>query len=116
LNRDGRHCIEQMHMKPIYHLCVITNYNQHKKISIREQIIIFLQIIGQNPRFHFISGLYYMYVETMHCYFRIVLKTILKLYKHLIKDLEDMVSAKIINNQRLNPYFKVRTRTIQIFL
>jgi len=87
-----------------------------QKISIREQIIIFLQIIGQNPRFHFISGLYYRYVETMHCYFRIVLKTILKLYKHLIKDLEDMVPAKIINNQRLNPYFKVRTRTIQIFL
>jgi hypothetical protein len=87
-----------------------------QKISIRKQIIIFLQIIGQNPIFHFINGLYYMYVETMHCYFRIVLKTILKLYKHLIKDLEDMVHAKIINNQRLNHYFKVRPRTIQIFL
>jgi len=31
LNRGGRYCSEQIDMKLIYHLCVITNYNQHKK-------------------------------------------------------------------------------------
>jgi hypothetical protein len=52
---------------------------------------VFLQIVGQNQRFHFISGIYYRSVETIHRYFRIVLKAVLKLYKHLIKDPEDTV-------------------------
>jgi len=54
---------------------------------------VFLQIVGQNQRFQVISGIYYRFVETIHRYFKIVLKTILKLYKHLIKDLEDTVPA-----------------------
>jgi len=68
---------------------------------------VFLQIVGQNHRFCFISGIYYRFVETIHRYFRIVLKTVLKLYKHLIKDLGDTVPAEIMNNQRFYPYFKV---------
>jgi hypothetical protein len=67
----------------------------------------FLQIIGQNQRFHFISGIYYRSVETIHRYFRIVLKAVLKLYKHLIKDQRDTILAEIMNNQRFYPYFKV---------
>jgi hypothetical protein len=67
----------------------------------------FLHIVGQNQRFRFISGIYYRSVETIHCYFIIVLKTILKLYKHLIKDLGDTVPAEIMNNRRFYPYFKV---------
>jgi hypothetical protein len=76
-------------------------------VFIREQVIVFLQIIGQNQRFHFISGIYYRSVETIHRYFRIILKAVLKLCKHLIKDPEDTVSVEIMNNQRLYPYFKV---------
>jgi len=67
----------------------------------------FLQIIGQNERFHFISGIYYRSVETIHRYFIIVLKAVLKLYKHLIKDQRDTILAEIMNNQRFYPYFKV---------
>jgi len=76
-------------------------------VSIREQVIVFLQIVGQNQRFHFISGIYYRSVETIHHYFRIVLKAVLKLYKHLIKDPEDTVPVEIMNNRRFYPYFKV---------
>jgi hypothetical protein len=68
---------------------------------------VFLHIIGQNQRFHFISGIYYRSVEIIHRYFRIVLKVILKLYKHFIKDPKDAVPAEIMNNQRFYPYFKV---------
>jgi hypothetical protein len=104
LNRGDRHCVEQIRMKPVvlYRLCdVLTSHDllrSTQNMSIREQLIVFLQIVAQNQRFHFISGIYYRSVETIHRYFRIVLKAILKLYKHLIKDPEDIVPAEIMNN------------------
>ena len=113
LNRGDRHCVEQIRMKPIvfYRLCdVLTSRNllrSTQNVSIREQVIVFLQIVGQNQRFRFISGIYYRSVETIHRYFRIVLKAVLKLYKHLIKDPGDTVPAEILNNRRFYPYFKV---------
>jgi len=100
-------------MKPVvlYNLCdVLTNCDllrSTQNISIREQVIMFLQIIGRNQRFRFISSIYYRSVETIHRYFRIVLKIVFKLYKHLIKDLEDIVPAEIMNNHKFYPYFKV---------
>jgi hypothetical protein len=113
LNRGDRYCVEQICMKPVvlYRLCdVLTSRNllrSTQNVSIREQVIVFLQIVGQNQRFRVISGIYYKSVETIHRYFRIVLKAILKLYKYLIKDLEDTVPAEIMNNRRFYPYFKV---------
>jgi hypothetical protein len=113
LNRGDRRCVEQIRMKPVvlYRLCdVLTSRDllrSTQNVSIREQVIVFLQIVGQNQRFCFISGIYYRCVETIHRYFRIVLKAVLKLYKHLIKDPEDTVPAEIMNNQRFYPYFKV---------
>jgi hypothetical protein len=113
LNRGDRHCVEQICMKPIvlYKLCdVLTSHDllrSTQNVSIREQVIVFSQIVGQNQRFCFISGIYYRSVETIHRYFRIVLKAVLKLYKHLIKDPGDTVPAEIMNNQRFYPYFKI---------
>jgi len=113
LNRGDRQCVEQICMKPIvlYKLCdVLTSHDllrSTQNVSIREQVIVFLQIVGQNQRFRFISGIYYRSVETIHRYFRIVLKAVLKLYKYLIKDPGDTVPAEIMNNQRFYPYFKV---------
>jgi hypothetical protein len=100
-------------MKPVvlYRLCdVLTSRDllrSTQNVSIREQVIVFLQVVGQNQRFCFISGIYYMYVETIHLYFRIVLKAVLKLYKHLIKDSDDTIPVEIMNNRRFYPYFKV---------
>jgi len=113
LNRVDRHCVEQIHMKPVvlYRLCdVLTSRDllrSTQNVSIMEQVIVFLQIVGQNQRFRVISGIYYRSIETIHRYFRIVLKAILKLYKHLIKDPEDTVPAEIMNNRRFYSYFKV---------
>jgi len=113
LNRGDRHCVEQIRMKPVvlYRLCnVLTSRDllrSTQNVSIREQVIVFLQIVGQNQRFHFISGIYYRSDETIHRYIRIVLKAVLKLYKHFIKDPEDTVPAEIMNNRRFYPYFKV---------
>jgi len=104
LNRGDRHCVEQIRMKPVvlYKLCdVLTSHDllrSTQNVSIREQVIVFLRIIGQNQRFRFISGIYYRSVETIYHYFRIVLKAVLKLYKHLIKDSGDTVPAEIMNN------------------
>jgi hypothetical protein len=104
LNRGDRHCVEQICMKPIvlYRLCdVLTSHDllrSTQNVSIREQVIVFLQIVGQNQRFRFINGIYYRSIETIHRYFKIILKAILKLYKHLIKDPEDTVPAEIMNN------------------
>jgi hypothetical protein len=64
LNQGDRHCVEQIRMKPVvlYKLCdVLTIHDllrSTQNVSIREQVIMFLQIIGQNQRFSFIYGIY----------------------------------------------------------
>jgi hypothetical protein len=64
LNQGDRHCVEQIRMKPVvlYKLCdVLTSHDllrSTQNVSIREQVIMFLQIIGQNQRFSFIYGIY----------------------------------------------------------
>ncbi|KAG5232567.1 nuclease HARBI [Salix suchowensis] len=57
LNRGDRHCVEQIRMKPIvlHRLCdLLTSRNllrATQNVSIREQVIVFLQIVGHNQRF-----------------------------------------------------------------
>ncbi|KAL9354448.1 hypothetical protein Peur_052418 [Populus x canadensis] len=93
-------------MKPIvlYKLCdVLTSHDllrSTQNVSIREQVIVFLQIVGQNQRFRFISGIYYRSVETIHRYFKIVLKAVLKLYKYLIKDPGDTFTEHSPENEK----------------
>jgi len=54
LNRGDRHCVEQICMKPVvlYNLCdVLTSRDllrSTRTVSIREQVIVFFQIVGQN--------------------------------------------------------------------
>jgi len=63
LNRGDRHCVEQIRMKPVVfsRLCdVLTSRDlirSTQNVSIREQVIVFLQIVGQNQRFRVISGI-----------------------------------------------------------
>ena len=85
-------------------------------MSIREQGLIFLQIIGYNVRFRFIGGRLYRLSETMHRYFRIVLKAVLKLYKHVVKQPKNETPFHIRNNTRFYPYFKVRFRLFLLLL
>ena len=114
LSWGDRHHVKQTRMEPIifYHLCdLLTSQDllrSNKNVSIREQMIVFLQIISQNPIFYFISGIYYRSNETIYRYFIIVLKTILKLYRHHIKDPNDIILIDIMDNWRFYPYFKVQ--------
>ncbi|XP_031126993.1 protein ALP1-like [Ipomoea triloba] len=67
----------------------------------------FLHIIGHNVRFRVIGSRYYRSIETVHHYFRSVLRAILTLYKKLIvlPDSE-LTPHEIISNPRFYPYFK----------
>jgi hypothetical protein len=91
LNRGDRTCVEQIRMKLVvlYNLCdVLTSRDllrSTQNVSIREQVIVLLQIIGRNQRFRFISGIYYRSVKTIHRYFRIAYKQFLSYTNTLSK-------------------------------
>ncbi|KAL3530625.1 hypothetical protein ACH5RR_009947 [Cinchona calisaya] len=53
-------------------------------MSLREQLLMFLQIVGYNLRFRTVGGYLYRSTETISRYFSIVLDAILKLYPELV--------------------------------
>ncbi|KAH1082220.1 hypothetical protein J1N35_010531 [Gossypium stocksii] len=77
-----------------------------KSVNIREQVVIFLHIIGHNVRFRVIGSRYYRSTETIYRYFRVVLRAILKLYKLVIRLPDESIPSEIRNNPRFYPYFK----------
>ncbi|KAK5839534.1 hypothetical protein PVK06_008335 [Gossypium arboreum] len=99
-------------MRPIafFNLCDILSRNNllqlTKSVNIREQVVIFLHIIGHNVRFRVIGSRYYRSIETIHYYFRVVLRAILKLYKLVIRLPDESTPSEIRNNPRFYPYFK----------
>ncbi|PPS08317.1 hypothetical protein GOBAR_AA12330 [Gossypium barbadense] len=99
-------------MRPIvfFNLCDILSRNNllqsTKSVNIREQVVIFLHIIGHNVRFRVIGSRYYRSTETIHRYFRVVLRAILKLYKLVIRLPDESIPSEIRNNPRFYPYFK----------
>ncbi|GMJ08497.1 hypothetical protein like AT5G41980 [Hibiscus trionum] len=99
-------------MRPIafFNLCDILTRNNllqsTRAVSVREQVIIFLHIIGHNLRFKVIGSRYYRSTETIHRYFKIMLRAISKLYKLVIRLPDESTPPKIRNNPRFYPYFK----------
>nr|XP_012466306.1 unnamed protein product [Gossypium raimondii] len=77
-----------------------------KSVNIREQVVIFLHIIGHNVRFRVIGSRYYRSIQTVHHYFRVVLRAILKLYRLVIRLPDESTPSEIRNNPRFYPYFK----------
>ena len=75
-------------------------------MDIREQVVIFLHIIGHNVRFRVIGSRYYRSIQTVHHYFRVVLRAILKLYRLVIRLPDESTPSEIRNNLRFYPYFK----------
>ncbi|KAH1122362.1 hypothetical protein J1N35_005522 [Gossypium stocksii] len=112
LYSGDQHCIDVIRMRPIafFNLCDILSRNNllqsTKSVNIREQVVIFLHIIGHNVRFRVIGSRYYRSTETVHRYFRVVLRAILKLYKLVIKLPDESTPSEIRNNPRFYPYFK----------
>ena len=62
LHGSERHCVNQIRMKPIafHHLCHILTEGDHVRstihMSVTEQVLIFLHIIGHNVRFCVMSS------------------------------------------------------------
>ena len=113
LYRGDACCIHNIRMRPFafYALCRILGENNllQKTIhmSIREQVLIFLHTIGHNVRFRVVGGRFYRSIETVHRYFKHVLKVVLQLYKHVIRLPDQDTPLEIRNSNRFSPYFKV---------
>uniref|UniRef100_A0A2N9IT35 Uncharacterized protein n=1 Tax=Fagus sylvatica TaxID=28930 RepID=A0A2N9IT35_FAGSY len=75
-------------------------------VSNKEQVVIFLHTIGHNVRFRVAVGRFHRSVETIHRYFRVVLKGVFSLYKHVVRLPDNETHLDIRNNRRFYPYFK----------
>ena len=80
LHESEGHCVNQIRMKPItfHHLCHILIEGEHVHptihMSITEQVFIFLHIIGHNVRFRVMGSRIYRSTETVHRYFKVILR------------------------------------------
>ena len=105
-------------MKPItfHQLCHILTEGEHVRPTIHmfvtEQILIFLHIIGHNVRFRVMGSRIYRSTETVHRYFKVVLRVVLKLYRALIRLPSEDTPQKIRDSKRFYPYFKVNIGTL----
>jgi hypothetical protein len=106
-------CIDQIRMSPIafFELCKILTENnlirETINTSIKEQVLIFLHIIGHNVKFRVVGGKFYRLIMSIHQYFKVVLGGVLTLYKYLIKQPDNSTPLEIRNSRRFYPYFKV---------
>ena len=91
LHESETHCVSQIRMKPIifHQLCDILTEGDHicptVNMSVREKVLIFVHIIGHNVRFHVIGSWFHRSTETVHRYFKVILRGVLKLYRALIR-------------------------------
>ena len=117
LYETERHCVNQLRMKPIafHHLCHILTERDHVRLTIHmpvtEQVFIFLHIIGHNVRFRVMGSWIYRSTETIHRYFKVVLRGVLKLYRVLIRLRSEDTPPEIRNSRRFYPYFKINIAT-----
>ena len=117
LHGSEGHCVNQIRMKPIafHNLCHILTEGEHVHptihMSITEQVFICLHIIGHNVRFRVMGSRIYRSTETVHRYFKVVLKGVLKLYRALIRLRSKDTPLEIRNSRRFYPYFKVNIPT-----
>ena len=117
LHGSERHCVNQIRMKPItfHHLCHILIEGKHVRptihMSVTKQVLIFLHIIGHNVRFREMGSRIYRSIETVHRYFKVVLRGVLKLYRALIRLRSKDTPPERRNSRRYYPYFKVNIAT-----
>ncbi|KAJ8423350.1 hypothetical protein Cgig2_026110 [Carnegiea gigantea] len=81
-----KHCIDQIRMSPIafFRLCEALErkllFVSTMNMSVKEQVLMFLHLIGHNVRFRAIGGRFFRSTWSIHTYFHAVLQAILKLY------------------------------------
>ena len=76
----------------------------------------FCHIICHNVRFCVIGSRFHRSTETIHRYFKVILKGVLKLYRALIRLLSEDTPLEIRNSRRFYPYFKVNIVTCVFLL
>ena len=76
-------------------------------MPVTEQVLMFLHTIGHNVRLWVVAARFYRSIETTYRYFKIVLKAILQLYRHVVRLLDNSTPPEIRNSRRFYPYFKV---------
>ena len=117
LHGSERHCVNQIRIKPIafHHLCHILIEGEHVcptiHMSVTEQVLMFCHIIGHNVRFHVIGSRFHSSTETVHRYFKVVLRGVIKLYRALIRLPNEDIPSEIRNSKRFYLYFKVNIAT-----
>ena len=80
MHGSERFCVSQIRMKPIafHQLCHILTEGEHVHptihMSVTEQVLIFLHIIGHNVRFCVIGSRFHRSTETVHRYFKVILR------------------------------------------
>ena len=116
LCRGDTRCLHNIRMRLItfYALCKILSENNLLQetihMSIKEQVLIFLHTIGHDVRFQVVGGRFCRSVETVHRYFRHVLRAVLQLYKHIIREPNKDTPLEIRNSSKFNSYFKVNSK------
>ena len=117
LHESERLCVSQIRMKSIafHQLCHILTEGKHVcptiHMSVTEQVLIFLHIIGHNVRFRVIGSQFHRLTETIYRYFKVALKGVLKLYRALIRLPSEDTPPEIRDSRRFYPYFKVNIVT-----
>ncbi|KAF8393860.1 hypothetical protein HHK36_020058 [Tetracentron sinense] len=112
IHGSDSHCIDQIRMSPraFYRLCeVLRNKNLLRptiNVSIEEQVVTFLHLIGHNVRLRVIGSRFHRSCETIHRYFNVVLRAIMKLHKDLIRPPICYTSPEIQRNRRYWPWFE----------
>lgn len=106
------HCLGQIRMRPsaFYSLCNILVekglLSESKQMSVKEQVLLFLYVLGHNVRFRDVGGRFFRSTWTIHCYFHIVLQAILRLYPYVVKPPATDLQPEIQNNSRFFPWFE----------
>lgn len=111
LYASTKHCIGQIRMSPLAFSKLCETLTQKgllqptMHMSVREQVMIFLKIVGHNLRFWLVGSVFHRSIETIHRYFLIFLGAILKLYPELIRLPGVSTPSEIQNNRRFYPWF-----------
>ncbi|XP_021754701.1 protein ALP1-like isoform X1 [Chenopodium quinoa] len=106
------HCLGQIRIRPqaFLNLCNILVerglLKENIRIGVKEQVMIFLYILGHNVRFRVAGGRFFRSIWTIHHYFHVVLKAILKLYPDFVKPQASPLPSEIQNNPRFFPWFE----------
>ena len=122
LHGSEGHCVNQIRMKPIafHHLCHILIKGENVcptiHMSITEQMLMFCHIIGHNVRFRVIGSRFHRSTETVHRYFKVVLRGVLKLYRALIRLRSEDTPLEIRNSRRFYPYFSGKYSDLCFFI